>query len=485
MPVSAALPRRHFILTALAILGILKLVFLFGAMPYPDEAYYWMWGQYPALSYFDHPPLIAWTQRATAELLGWNRFALRAATLLTFSVSLGVVVHWAGRLAGPASPDAAPAAALVLLASPLFFVFQTITFPDHLLIALSLLAAHLFMLFVTGTHEGKTRLGCLYGAALAVGLAGLAKYNAVFVGLGFAGWFLLDRRGRAALRTPHPWIAGVIAMAAVSPVIIWNLQHGWPSFQYHMRDRIGPDASNAVSNLAAFLAASGVMFSLFLVPALYRFLFLPAANPVARQFQLPGRTAFWASSTVFLSLATVTFVQFYWNTTSVLFLMPVLIAFFARPWELKGHAISGIVLAAVLTFSYTAIPVTALLGVPQRDIDMTYGWPEIAAAVARAEGEHKPDRLLAGDYRIAALLGFEMKRRDVASISRFRDQYDFWDGAPLPSAASALVLDDVYSPVHVLPEIRSRKFTVLGNIAVTRFGIEIHRFRLIYIPPDA
>ena len=26
----------------------------------PEEAYYWMYAQHPALSYFDHPPMVSW-----------------------------------------------------------------------------------------------------------------------------------------------------------------------------------------------------------------------------------------------------------------------------------------------------------------------------------------------------------------------------------------------------------------------------------------
>src|SRR5215217_3462094 len=26
----------------------------------PEEAYYWMYAQHPAMSYFDHPPMVAW-----------------------------------------------------------------------------------------------------------------------------------------------------------------------------------------------------------------------------------------------------------------------------------------------------------------------------------------------------------------------------------------------------------------------------------------
>ena len=44
---------------------VLKLVFLFGSGPTSDEAYYWLWGQHPALSYYDHPPFHAW-------MLGWS-----------------------------------------------------------------------------------------------------------------------------------------------------------------------------------------------------------------------------------------------------------------------------------------------------------------------------------------------------------------------------------------------------------------------------
>ena len=40
----------------------LKLVLLVAARPFMDETYYWLWGQHLALSYFDHPPLVGWTQ---------------------------------------------------------------------------------------------------------------------------------------------------------------------------------------------------------------------------------------------------------------------------------------------------------------------------------------------------------------------------------------------------------------------------------------
>jgi 4-amino-4-deoxy-L-arabinose transferase-like glycosyltransferase len=36
----------------------------------PQEAYYWEWSRRLDLSYFDHPPLAAWTIRLCTALLG-------------------------------------------------------------------------------------------------------------------------------------------------------------------------------------------------------------------------------------------------------------------------------------------------------------------------------------------------------------------------------------------------------------------------------
>src|SRR5512139_3734300 len=45
----------------------------------PQEAYYWTWSRRLDLSYFDHPPLVAWTIRAATELFGSSERAIRLA----------------------------------------------------------------------------------------------------------------------------------------------------------------------------------------------------------------------------------------------------------------------------------------------------------------------------------------------------------------------------------------------------------------------
>ncbi|MEX0859996.1 MAG: hypothetical protein WD017_03575, partial [Cucumibacter sp.] len=55
----------------------LKFGLMFAVAPVGDEAYYFLWGQHPDWSYFDHPPLNAWILGATSRLFGWTRFGLR------------------------------------------------------------------------------------------------------------------------------------------------------------------------------------------------------------------------------------------------------------------------------------------------------------------------------------------------------------------------------------------------------------------------
>lgn len=52
---------------------ILRLVYLGLPELMHQEAYYWNYGQHPALGYLDHPPLLAWLIRGSTELFGNTR----------------------------------------------------------------------------------------------------------------------------------------------------------------------------------------------------------------------------------------------------------------------------------------------------------------------------------------------------------------------------------------------------------------------------
>src|SRR5579871_4307899 len=69
----------------------------------PEETYYWNYAQHPALSYLDHPPMVAWLIRAGTALLGDTEVGVRLGALLSAAVASFFVFRLTRNLFGPAS----------------------------------------------------------------------------------------------------------------------------------------------------------------------------------------------------------------------------------------------------------------------------------------------------------------------------------------------------------------------------------------------
>src|SRR5207302_3009923 len=66
----------------------------------PDEAYYYLWSQHPALSYYSKGPAVAFTIKAGTALFGANEFGVRFfSPLLALGTSL-ILFFFARRLYG-------------------------------------------------------------------------------------------------------------------------------------------------------------------------------------------------------------------------------------------------------------------------------------------------------------------------------------------------------------------------------------------------
>ncbi len=93
----------------------------------PQEAYYWNYAMHPALSYFDHPPMVAWVISAGQFLLGKSELGVRIGGLFLNLLSTGLLYAlgqlWFGRRAGLW-------AALLFQLLPLFFVYGVLITPD-------------------------------------------------------------------------------------------------------------------------------------------------------------------------------------------------------------------------------------------------------------------------------------------------------------------------------------------------------------------
>jgi 4-amino-4-deoxy-L-arabinose transferase-like glycosyltransferase len=203
-----------------------------------DEAHYLLYAAHPALSYFDHPPLVGWLQ--------WPLVALQAPTallrLLPGALWLGTVLL-VYRLAqgltfeGGGAPLRAGLWAVAALAlAPLLHVLAIGLLPDTLL--MFLVAAVMLQTQRLMQSDALHTTWPWLGLGLLLGLAGLSKYTAIFFALA-AAVCLLQAHGLRVLRLRALWAAIVLALLLVSPVLVWNARNGWISLSYQAQHGAG------------------------------------------------------------------------------------------------------------------------------------------------------------------------------------------------------------------------------------------------------
>jgi 4-amino-4-deoxy-L-arabinose transferase-like glycosyltransferase len=218
---------------ALAILigfFVARLVFAFTMGLGVDESYTIAISRRLSLSYFDHPPLHLWIAHFAALAMGETVFA-RAPFVALFLATGWIAYRFSSGLFGPRP---ALIALFALNVTPFFFASAgSWIVPDGpLLFGLALAAWAARRLFLSGRLDEAAawRLWLVVGVGL--GLAGLSKYSAVLTAGGLAAFVLLSPRQRHWLRHPAPYVAAGLALAMITPVIVWNAQHGWASFEF-------------------------------------------------------------------------------------------------------------------------------------------------------------------------------------------------------------------------------------------------------------
>ena len=447
--------------------------------PLPDEAYYWLWGQHPALSYYDHPPLQAWLQAASTALFGNTLFGLRAPALLTTGWIVVLLAWWARRAQGFGVPASLPHMAAVFFASPLVFVYTTIVFNDHLMVALVCTAAAAFTVALgdAGRH-GRINAAALYTAGLATGFAALAKYNAALFGFGAAAAILFVPRFRPILRSPHLYASAVLAVICIAPVLAWNWQNEAASFQYNFADRLAPHPqARVVENIATFVALSILALSPPLTIALGRFLADRRPAAWSAGWRPLAISTFTVSTLVCIALTPFTAVLFYWNIVAYLAFLPYAALYMGRHLT-AAHLGVGMLVAVLYPINYAVLPLSALFGPADSESAMTYGWHEVAGRVEEERRARGAEFLLASDYRIGAILAFHTGDTRVEVISARRSQFDLWFDEAVREGQDALILTDDWHPLAQIHQERFGSIETVAELPVIRFGRTLKTYTL-------
>jgi 4-amino-4-deoxy-L-arabinose transferase-like glycosyltransferase len=188
-----------------------------------DEAYYWTWSKHLAGGYYDHPPMVAVVIWLGTLIGGDTEFGVRVVSILLALPMSWAVYRTAELLFG--GQRVASSAALLLNATMMAAAGTMIVTPDApLLVASSFVLLALAQVLATGQGAWWLAVG------LAVGLALLSKYTAMFFGPAILIWLIAVPKLRRWLLSPWPYFGGVVALAVFSPVILWNADHQWVSF---------------------------------------------------------------------------------------------------------------------------------------------------------------------------------------------------------------------------------------------------------------
>ena len=297
-----------------------KLAVFLWMNPIGDEAYYWLWGQHPDWSYFDHPPLHAWAMAVIEAIFGWNLWSLRALTLLTFGGTLLIFWHWARRLQPDAPADYFWRATTVYLAAPLFLGMSSIVFNDHLMMFLVVASGHVMLLFAESVERDRPHYRWLYLSALLLGLAVLTKYNAVFLGFGFAIFFLVRPPLRKLYLNTHTYLAALLSVAVQAPMLWWNYTQNFASFGFHTAGRWRNTPQFAWENVLLFILVAAIVASPFVLYAAIRYCLRKPVGEFESRAHSLAVAIFLTSSISMLVLASFAEVLFYWNIVAFILL---------------------------------------------------------------------------------------------------------------------------------------------------------------------
>ena len=187
-----------------------------------DEAYYRLWAMHPALSYFDHPPMVAWIVAAGRWLAGDTPLGVRFGAPILYVVAGLALFRTANLLYGI---KIAIASCWIALAMPLLAVGGIIASPD----APSVLFWNLTVWAIAEFwHSQNPRWWLAVGVFAGCGL--LSKYTNLFLGASILIWLTAVPGNAKSFRLPQFWLGGIIATALFMPVVLWNYDHEWASF---------------------------------------------------------------------------------------------------------------------------------------------------------------------------------------------------------------------------------------------------------------
>ncbi|MBP6367084.1 MAG: glycosyltransferase family 39 protein, partial [Nitrosomonas sp.] len=416
---------------------LLRLVYFGLAQLIPDEAYYWQYAQHMDLSFYDHPPMIAWLIWLGTSILGHNEFGVRIGALICGLISMGYLYALTQNLYDKST---AMRAVLLLTILPLGFATGILMIPDAPLVA-AWAATLYYMERALVANQNSAWLGM----GIAFGLGMLSKYSLGLLGIAALVFVIIDPTARRWMLRPHPYLAALLAVILFSPVIIWNYENNWASFSFQSNRVLADTYEFSVHKLIAHIMILLTPVG-FLAAALA---FFPAKIPTDQQLK-QRRHLFvqvFAGVPLFICFILSTFdsPRFHWTAPIWLAIFPTIAWMIGQTDHLSAMAkrIQAAwrltIIACVLAYAFVLhYVVLGIPGIPYQLLTEHYFWREAAIEIkqivqeVRSETGEEPIVVGMSKWSVASALAFYTHndaKLEVRSRNMFGESgamYEFW-----------------------------------------------------------
>jgi 4-amino-4-deoxy-L-arabinose transferase-like glycosyltransferase len=446
------------------------------------EAYYVGWARWPDLSYYDHPPLVAWTTWLVSRV-ATSAFAVRLVPVAC-AAAFGLLVFRLARRFF--TPRASFFALMLVSALPAFMMTSVLVNPEGLL-------APLWVLIIGAIYDLRERrewwrpivLGSL------IGLAFLAKYTAVLAVPLALAWVISERPARKWLTRPAFYAGGGVALLLASPVIAWNAARGFPSVRLHLVERVArPSVATYAANALHTLTSQLGLFHPLVFPALV----VAAIVVVQRRVDVRYRFLAWVGLPTLaffvVMMVRVTDAEPHWTMVAYVPLAIALGALLDESFARWRTYVVAVAISSSLALGVYVVHIASpvLLGlIPSSvydasadPINETLGWDRITPAVARAADKLGPRAVVVSNHNV--LCGhLEVALGDAPNVycaSERRTEFDFVGRGVVPRDAPVVYVETARYPRAPSEVLGSRECAIAEEVDVTRAGRVVQRVRI-------
>ena len=374
-----------------------------------DEAYYWVWSKHLQAGYYDHPPMIAFMLYLT-DFISQSEWGVRLVNVVSMSTAALYIFKLTKLLS-----DEKTALNAVLIFSSVILTHAgfILTTPDSPLILFwSLSLYYSYRAVFLGEKKDFILTGLFIGAMM------LSKYTAILYVAGLIIFMLLKRRD--LFLNPYMYLAVLIASIVVAPMLWWNYQHDWISFNFQLQHG-STETFEIYPNLALeFLGGQFGIFSPVFAGVLFGFL-------IKDKLYFKDEKLFFIALSVIITLLFFLYKSLY-TRMELNYGAPsyiggaVLTALIIAKYDLKKTFKIGLVIALIFTLLGRIAFLFFLPYVQER----MYGNKEAVKLLATYA---KPgDSFYSDHLTMAAYLQYYLPnhpKSDVLLPSRF-SQYDMW-----------------------------------------------------------